>query len=85
MLNVWRSTWLVTWSSRPAALVIASMTSAIASVVILVPLRRLNSAAESAPGLEGRSASQAATPAYRTAWRSKRGRRPGLYLQPRPM
>jgi hypothetical protein len=35
--NVWRRTWLVTWSSSPVGLVIAPMTSAIASVIILVP------------------------------------------------
>jgi hypothetical protein len=36
---------LVTWSSSPAALVIAPMTSAIASVVILVPRLEVNRAA----------------------------------------
>ena len=42
-------------------LVIAEMTSAIASVVILVPRLERNSAAEPAPRREGRPASQAAS------------------------
>jgi hypothetical protein len=59
--KVCRRTWLVTWSSVPAARVMAVMTSAMASTVIRVPRAEVNRAAKPAPGRDGRSASQTAS------------------------
>jgi hypothetical protein len=70
-LRVCRSTWAVTWSSSPAA-VMPAMTSPMASVVSRPPRRDRNRAGPSAPGQDGRSASHAARASRSLAWTGAR-------------